>query len=217
MKKTSSLSTFLMAIAFTLCFQVLTVAAQTKNPIKDVVIGTQVWTGENLNVDKFRNGDPIPQAKTEKEWLAAGENNKPVWCYYNFDPENGKKYGKLYNGYAITDLRGLAPKGWHIPSDAEWDKLIEYLGKEMSSTKLRSKNGWKAGNGTNESGFNGLPGGICTGKEGWGFMLIGEQGFWASTREASAVNVSSEPIILSGSIRRYGGEKAGLSVRCVRD
>ena len=83
-----------------------------------VKIGSQVWATENLNVDRFRNGDPIPQAKTAEEWQNAGNNQQPAWCYYNNDPKNGESYGKLYNWYAVNDRRGLAPQGWHIPSDA---------------------------------------------------------------------------------------------------
>ena len=62
---------------------------------KSVQIGSQVWASENLNVDRFRNGDPIPQAKTKEEWKRAGVNKQPAWCYYNNDPKNGESYGKL--------------------------------------------------------------------------------------------------------------------------
>ena len=85
-----------------------------------ITIGTQVWMTKNLDVATFRNGDPIPQAKTDEEWEKAGENQQPAWCYYDNDPANGAKYGKLYNWYAVNDSRGLAPVGYHIPSDAEW-------------------------------------------------------------------------------------------------
>lgn len=62
-----------------------------------VTIGTQVWMTKNLDVVTFRNGDPIPQAKTSEAWKKAGESKQPAWCYYNNDPANGAKYGKLYN------------------------------------------------------------------------------------------------------------------------
>jgi uncharacterized protein (TIGR02145 family) len=78
---------------------------------KEVKIGKQVWMYENLNVDKFRNGDPIPEVKTREEWLKAGENKQPAWCYFENDPANGKKIGKIYNFYAVTDSRGISPKG----------------------------------------------------------------------------------------------------------
>ena len=126
-----------------------------------VTIGTQVWMTKNLDVDHFRNGDPIPQAKTDEEWQKAGENKQPAWCYYDNDPANGVKYGKLYNWYAVNDERGLAPEGYHVPSDKEWTVLIDYLGgEEVAGEKMKSTSGWEEnGNGSNSSGFTALPGG----------------------------------------------------------
>ena len=108
-----------------------------------VTIGTQVWMTKNLDVSTFRNGDPIPQAKTNEEWKNA---RGPAWCYYKNDPVNGTKYGKLYNRFAINDARGLAPQGYHIPSQVEWIKLTDYLGGRGPSakTKLKSSSGWKS-------------------------------------------------------------------------
>ena len=80
--------------------------------MKEVKIGDQIWMVENLNVDKFRNGDIIPEAKTNEEWKKANENKQPAWCYYGNDLTYGEKYGKLYNWYAVTDQRGLAPEGY---------------------------------------------------------------------------------------------------------
>lgn len=74
--------------------------------MEEVKIGDQIWMTRNLNVDKFCNGDPIPETKTNEEWIKAGENGKPAWCYYDNDPANGEKYGKLYNWYAVNDPRG---------------------------------------------------------------------------------------------------------------
>ena len=91
-------------------------------------IGSQTWAVANLNVNTFRNGDTIPEASTNKEWVAAGESGKPAWCYYNNDPANGPKFGKLYNWYAVNDPRGLAPVGWTLSGDADWTKLINSLG-----------------------------------------------------------------------------------------
>lgn len=113
--------------------------------IKEVKIGEQVWMGANLNVEKFRNGDPIPQAKTKSEWIKASEDKKPAWCYYQNNPQNGVIYGKLYNWYAVNDPRGLAPKGWHIPTRNEWDELISTLKKDFNDVNeaLKTKIGWK--------------------------------------------------------------------------
>ena len=150
----------------------------TSGPSKSVVIGNQRWMGTNLNVDHFRNGDLIPEAKTEDEWKRAGENHMPACCYYNNDPANGEEYGKLYNWYAVNDQRGLAPEGWHIPTGEEWTTLTNFLGgEEIAGYKMKSTEGWwENGNGTNESGFNGLPGGCRT--DDGSFLDIGAHGKW---------------------------------------
>jgi uncharacterized protein (TIGR02145 family) len=106
----------------------LFIAVSSIGKSQTVTIGKQIWSSKNLDVEYFRNGDPIPQAKTCEEWKLASENKKPIWCYYFFDPNNGKLYGKLYNWYAVNDPRGLAPIGWHIPEYSEWKQLIDYLG-----------------------------------------------------------------------------------------
>ena len=135
-----------------------------------VTVGNQVWSNRNLDVSKFRNGDPIPEAKNATEWQEFCKTDKPAFCYLNFDPKNGKKYGKLYNFHAVIDERGLAPKGWHVPSKSEYETLIAYLGgKYEAGNKIRSTKGWdvpdkkykdyQGPNGTNSSGLNFLPGG----------------------------------------------------------
>jgi uncharacterized protein (TIGR02145 family) len=84
------------------------------------------WT-DNLNVSKFINGEIIPEAKSVAAWQAACKAKKPVWCFYKFDPANGVKYGKIYNYYAVNDKRGLAPKGFHIATEADFDLLQSSL------------------------------------------------------------------------------------------
>ena len=184
-----------------------------------VTIGTQVWMTKNLDVSTFRNGDPIPQAKSNAEWQAAGENKQPAWCYYDNDPANGAKYGKLYNWYAVNDARGLAPAGWHIPSYDEWTILTDYLGgKSVAGNKMKSKSGWEAnGNGTNSSGFSALLGGNSS---RWGrFDFIGLNGYWWSSTEREAADyVLSLFLSDDGGVEGYGALcKSGLSVRCLLD
>jgi uncharacterized protein (TIGR02145 family) len=184
-----------------------------------ITIGTQVWMTKNLDVATFRNGDPIPQAKTNEEWVKAGVNQQPAWCYYDNDPANGAKYGKLYNWYAVNDSRGLAPVGYHIPSDEEWIVLTGYLGGEdIAGTKIKSKNEWaEDGNGTNESGFSGLPGG-CRDTNG-SFLSIGKYGDWWSSTEYSAGSARTRGLNYSyGRVYRSDyGKGRGFSVRCLRD
>ena len=89
------------------------------------LIGNQTWTTKNLNVSKYRTGDLIPQVQDPTLWdnLTTG-----AWCYYENNSANGTIYGKLYNWYAVTDSRGLAPTGYHIPNNSEFMTLINYLG-----------------------------------------------------------------------------------------
>ena len=94
---------------------------------KETKIGMQTWATKNLDVSSFRNGDAIPEAKTREDWIKAGEEGKPAWCYYEYDPTNGQKYGKLYNWYAVNDPKGLAPNGWHVSSSLEWVAMNNYL------------------------------------------------------------------------------------------
>lgn len=195
-----------------------------ENNFKTVKIGIQTWMTENLNVSTFRNGDVIPEAKTDEEWNKAGNEGKPAWCYYDNDSENGKRYGKLYNWYAVNDPRGLAPKGWHVPTDAEWTTLTDYLGGEaVAGTKMKSDSGWndfdgKTGNGTNACGFEGLPGG---GRNSSGvFYYIGLYGAWWSSSEGGADRAWDRSLTFNnGDVYRYPGslKVVGCWVRCNKD
>jgi uncharacterized protein (TIGR02145 family) len=109
---------------------------------KEIKLGEQIWMQENLNVDKFRNGDPIPQAEDHKEWLAANAKRKPVWSYINYDATTEEKYGVLYNWYAVNDPRGIAPKGYHVPSDDEWKELAIYLVSAKEGFKELEEGQW---------------------------------------------------------------------------
>jgi len=186
---------------------------------KTVKIEKLEWMIENLNVSFFRNGDPIPEAKTNEEWQKAGKDGKPAWCYYENKIENGTKYGKLYNFYAVIDLRGLAPEGWHVSSDAEWRQVTDFLGGEdAAGTKMKSSIGWtKDGNGTNESGFTGLPAGCrdLNGKFGYINMI----GYWWSSTEKDT-NLAWYRCIDNSPWYVYRTnyyKQNGLSVRCIKD
>lgn len=104
---------------------------------------------ERGQVPKWR---PDTYAKTNEEWERAGNQGKPAWCFYKNAGLNGEKYGRLYNWYAVNDPRGLAPEGYHVPSDQEWEELVEYIGGEdEGGTLLKSRSGWlENGNGTDE-------------------------------------------------------------------
>lgn len=129
-----------------------------------VLIGDYYWMTNNLDVTTFRNGENIPQAISDEEWIMAGKNKQPAWCYYKNDAKYGEMYGKLYNYYAVNDPRGLAPDGWHIPSVDEWINLRNSLstGREKRvgdgiGYKMRSRGDWSQIRGNNQSGFTALP------------------------------------------------------------
>ncbi len=185
-----------------------------------VSIGSQVWMTKNLDVSTFRNGDSIHEAKSDQEWLKAGENKQPAWCYYENNPANGVKYGKLYNWFAVTDPRGLAPVGYHIPSDKEWTVLTDYLGgEEKAGNKMKSKDDPKSvGTGTNGSGFSGLLGGYRFNNDG-AYYQIGRIGYWwSSTGDGPGYAWIRTLSFSIGGVRRMSnGKDTGFSVRCLRD
>ncbi len=184
--------------------------------MKEVKIGNQIWMAENLNVEKFRNGDVILEAKTDEEWRMAGDNKLAAWCYY--DNNNCGKYGKLYNWHAVNDPRSLAPEGWYIPTVTEWTVLIELLGGEEVAGKAMKSNSdwWKNGNGNNISGFNCLPAGsrFFIGKF---FNSEANASFWSSTRVDDSLAWSYNCGYLNDSmIKSTSGIATGLSIRCLK-
>ncbi len=183
-----------------------------------IKIGPQAWAVANLNVSTFRNGDTIPEAKTNKDWVAAGDAGKPAWCYYNNDPAIGVIYGKLYNWFAVNDPRGLAPAGWTLPGDADWGKLTNYLGGQgTAGLKMKSNRRWSDdNNGTNDSGFTGFPGGYRA--ENGAFLNIGRIGIWWSLTESNLLSAIDHYLSQSNSIAGSSSpKKRGESVRCLRD
>jgi uncharacterized protein (TIGR02145 family) len=197
-------------------------------------IGQQGWATINLNVTTYRDGTPIPQVTDQTQWVNLTTG---AWCYYNNTTANGTTYGKLYNWYAVAGIHDndpstpnkiLAPQGWHIPSDAEWQVLLNYLdpitgnsipniaGGKMKSTGTSL---WESPNtdATNESGFTGLPGGY---RNSIGtFVQIGTGGYWWSSLEL--LTTSARGYVLfnyDGTGYRANGNKTlGKSVRCIKD
>jgi uncharacterized protein (TIGR02145 family) len=191
-----------------------------------IVIGTQQWMRENLDVLTYRNGDIIPQVTDSTAWanLTTG-----AWCYYNNDPLNGAIYGKLYNWYAVNDPRGLAPQGWHIPTDAEWTTLGTLLGvtdglgynwvDAGGKMKTPGTTRWTTPNtsATNESGFAALPGGY---RYYFGpFYKVNEHSLWWSATEIDSERASQRSIAYNNSTlwNFWNDKKYGYSVRCIRD
>jgi uncharacterized protein (TIGR02145 family) len=187
------------------------------NVYKTVKIGNQIWMAENLKTTRYNDGTPIPNVTDNIEWcnlLTTG-----AYCYYDNYYSNNAIYGKLYNWYAVGTGK-LAPKGWHVPTDAEWETLITYLGGEdIAGGKMKSTNYWKSPNkgASNSSGFNGLPAGWRS--DGVGdFFDIGEGSyFWSSTNWAKAWFCNLEFDNSEANRYDFRWKWSGFSVRCVRD
>ena len=189
-----------------------------------VKIGDQVWMRENLKTSKYRNGDPIPTHLSDADW---GSTSLGAYAIYNNDSANNTTYGKLYNWYAVADPRGLCPAGWHVPSDAEWTTLENFLGgASVAGGKMKSTGTIEAGTGlwqnpntdaTNSSGFAGLPGGY-RGSIGT-YNNVGGFGYWWSSTEGSSPSAGSRSLGYTngGSVRTSNVETGGFSVRCLRD
>ncbi len=210
------------------------------NNYPSLIINNKEWSAKNLNVSKYRNGDIIPQVQNATEWenLTTG-----AWCYYGND-SNNEPFGKLYNWYAVNDSRGLAPQGWHIPSDSEWESLEQYLisagynydrsvsddklGKAIASTSFQqgtaSPNTGSPAllpNLNNRTGFNALPAGL-RGSVGE-FQWIDKYASWWSTTPNSSggTYIKYRDIVghLGFGLRDTGAalKTSGKSIRLIKD
>jgi uncharacterized protein (TIGR02145 family) len=189
------------------------------NAYHTVTIGTQIWLKENLKTTVFLNGDSIIKLKDNASW---GKTTSSAYCEYDNTFANSEIYGMLYNWYAVNDSRNIAPNGWHVSSDEDWNKLIKYLGTDdFLGGKLQEAgtSHWPSPNSfaTNESGFTALPGGARD-LDGT-FGGIGLWGFWWTSTQfglfpaATYWNINPEGYL----VREALENQAGFSVRCVKD
>jgi uncharacterized protein (TIGR02145 family) len=190
------------------------------NPYNTVSIGTQCWMGSNLKTTLYRNGDGIAYVWDASDWAA---RTTGAQSGYDNNSANTAIYGNFYNWYAVADARGICPTGWHVPTDAEWTTLANFLGEPSVAVGGKMKTigttywiSQSAGT-NNSSGFSGLPGGIRTtlgvfadvGQHAgfWSASLVGDGNVWYRRLNYydDIFNKSpAQPVI-------------GLSVRCLRD
>lgn len=196
---------------------------QNQQAFKSIKIGSQIWMTQNLNVSTYSNGDFIREVNSKEEWNQAGRDRIPAYCYYEFNSKNNTKYGKLYNWYAVNAQRKLAPKGWHIPSDQEWEILVNHLGgKNNAGLKLKSKEGWSSkGNGNNLSAFSALPGG-CIGASDFFYNIMNVGFWWSSTNQSNDYSyIQSSYVMLtcgnSDVMFNSAPPSQGFSIRCIKD
>ena len=195
-----------------------------------VLIGEQCWFAENLRSENYENGDAIPSNLSDSDWQnttsgAVAVFGEDAGCN-NFSPDidacdpaqSLNEYGRLYNWYAVDDARGLCPSGWHVPTDGEWTVMTDHLGGEsIAGSQMKTDYGWyNGGNGTNSSGFSGLPGGYRN--SNGNFLNAGSNGvWWSSSPDGSNawsrdLNFNNEDVY-----RDSSNPRSGFSVRCVRD
>ncbi len=188
------------------------------NVYKTVKIGNQWWMAENLRVTKYRDGTAIPNVTDDSTWISTTDG---AMCYYNNDSGNAATYGALYNWYAVNDSRNIAPRGWHVPTDAEWTQLTDYLGGlSIAGNKLKSTTGWAgSSNGTDEVAYCALPAG-WRGYDSGGFDYMGYYAYFWSTTEYDANYAWYRELYYNNDriYRYYGDDKyCGFAVRLVQD
>jgi uncharacterized protein (TIGR02145 family) len=198
------------------------------NVYTSVIIGDQEWMVENLKVTHYRNGDEIPEIIPDTTWA---NMESGAYCNYQHDEDNAQIYGRLYNWYAVLDERMLAPEGWHIPSQEEWQILVDYLGgTSVAGGKLMEADfvHWNENinaNSTNESGFSALPTGHRDDYT-WGLGFGRFSGMSSSTKYMSQAESGIIYFILMqdyseavwiGEMQINDHYKPGHPVRCIKD
>lgn len=188
---------------------------------KTVRIGEQIWMAENLQVTHFRIGDAIPEVTVDEDW-AMLQSSALSTTSNTTDLQVIETYGRLYNWYAVNDIRGLAPEGWHIPTVAEWQELVDYLGGNAAaggSLKASGTDNWLNPNtaATNSSGFTALPGGNRDGNGG-NFSNFGRSAYFALDGEDedfwyAFLDFESGEVLISSDVYLTDG----FSIRCIKD
>ena len=185
------------------------------NQYTTITINGKEWFKENLKTTKYATGDSIENVPTAGDW---GLRTSGAWVYYNNDINNNNSLGKLYNWYAVTDVKGLCPTGWHVATDADWTSLTANYGLDAAAgNELKATTVWTIPNSnTNLSGFGALPGG---GRGGLDFGDLNNKGFWwtstlfdASNSYARRLEYNTDTVI-----RYTESNKYGFSVRCVKN
>ena len=201
------------------------------NEYETIVIGDQVWMAENLKVIHYQNGDSIELITENATWK---ETDTGAMCTYENNDTFIPVYGLLYNGYAVLDERGLAPKGWHVATDEDWKKLEMFLGMERASADSSGFRGideggkikstdilWQDPNegAIDEHDFSALPGGTRSYQDGAFFMEGQWAYFWTGTAMPAGRMASRRLGYLTTQIVRADDFRKGygLSVRCVQD
>ena len=188
-----------------------------QNAYPTVQIGDQCWLRENLRTSTYRNGDAIPVIEEDSLWLSTSAG---AFAYYTNDPDQDTLEGMLYNHFALSDNRGLCPTGWHVPSDAEWTTLQEYISRgDKEGGALKDTLEWDFPNAgaANLMGFRARAAGFRAATGGFGGQGI--HGFWWSTSPAEPGKAWSRQLNYASTsmFRNANFLLFGMSVRCLKD
>ncbi len=197
------------------------------NVYKTVKIGNQWWMAENLKVTKYKNGVLVTDGQNFSGW----GNGAEAFCIYD-----NSTVGNLYNFYAVNNSNGLAPEGWHMPTDEEWKELEKTLGMMQSEAdksgwrgtdqaekmKIEELKGWERYADLwplNTSGFSATAGGCRLYDDTWGSPGLFSVGFWWTINENSTEDAWYRHLDYKKNnvFRYYGNKNYGFSVRCVKD
>lgn len=189
------------------------------NVYHTVTIGSQVWMVENLKVSRYRNGDPIPNITDAVTWSSLSTG---AYCDYLNQPDSSAIYGKLYNFYAGTDPRNICPIGWHLPTKAEFETLISYLGGgSLAGGKLKEAGyiHWQEPNvgATNETGFTFLPAGYRKNTGTYFNLKIGSALYSSTTMGSTNSWVMATGYNHSSAGLNQVSRLCGYSIRCIKD
>jgi uncharacterized protein (TIGR02145 family) len=197
------------------CATTPTVQDLDGNTYNTVQIGSQCWMRENLKTTQYKTGADILVISNSDQWV---NNYTGAMCYYDNDASNAEIFGALYNGFAVR-TGNLCPEGWHIPSDAEWNALAQFLGGAgVAGYQMKALYHWLENNANNESSFTAYPAGSRLGHPDASFFDMGRVAYFWSSTEYALGNISK---ILTWSSRElandYQARSIGLSVRCIKD
>jgi len=205
-----------------ICLISICLFSSCKGQLPCVKIGMVNWTTENLDLNHFNNGDEILQAKTAVEWEQADKEKKPAWCYYEFGL-NPYGLGRFYNWYAVKDPRGLAPKGYHIPTRREFEYLIKEVGGQEQGYKLKAKTGWETlegspANGTDFFAFDAKPSGLVALELGkMEFLDSKHTAYWWTSTPGDSTKVLCFRIDQFAAFITDEDPGVGMPVRLVKD
>jgi uncharacterized protein (TIGR02145 family) len=197
------------------------------NIYKAVTVGSQVWMAENLKVSKYQNGDLIGTTDIYKD-ISNEVSPKYQWAYIDGARLNAESnvatYGRLYTWAVVTDSRKICPVGWHVPSQSEWKKLIDYVGGDHIAGGMLKETGYTHWNSPNQGatdkyGFSALGSGSRSEKGGTGNLLM--LGYWWSGTEYELNPTRAWQLTIVADFQDAGLvmtlKNSGNSVRCIKD